>query len=163
VPTCDRRTSEVEIRPAEEHHRRPAARLFAAVAEERDGIAAEPPVDVDRRAASLRLEGSLVALAGDEVVGWLNVERTPFGFGEIGMMVARDWRGRGVGSALVAASIEWGRAYGLHKLTLGVFPHNEAAIGLYRKFGFEEEGRREKHIRRANGELWDLIEMGLLL
>jgi len=26
-----------------------------------------------------------------------------------------------------------------------------------------EEGRRVRHIRRRNGELWDLIEMGLLL
>ena len=86
-----------------------------------------------------------------------------FGFGEIGIMVARDWRGLGVGSALVAAGIEWGREHGLDKLTLSVFPHNEAAIALYRKFGFVEEGLRLKHIRRANGELWDLVEMGLLL
>ena len=79
------------------------------------------------------------------------------------MMVAADWRGRGVGTALVAAAIEWARARGLHKLTLSVFPHNDAAIALYRKFGFVEEGRRIKQIRRANGELWDLVEMGLLL
>ena len=79
------------------------------------------------------------------------------------MLVARDWRGRGAGSALVAAAIEWGREHGLHKLSLSVFPHNETAIGLYRKFGFVEEGRREKHMRRASGELWDLIEMGLQL
>jgi RimJ/RimL family protein N-acetyltransferase len=46
---------------------------------------------------------------------------------------------------------------------LSVFPHNEAAIALYRKFGFREEGRRVEHIRRASGELWDLIDMGLLL
>jgi hypothetical protein len=26
-----------------------------------------------------------------------------------------------------------------------------------------EEGRRAKQIRRANGELWDLIEMGVQL
>jgi RimJ/RimL family protein N-acetyltransferase len=44
-----------------------------------------------------------------------------------------------------------------------VFPHNEAAIRLYRKFGFVEEGRREKQIRRANGEIWDMLEMGLRL
>jgi RimJ/RimL family protein N-acetyltransferase len=55
------------------------------------------------------------------------------------------------------------RSRGLHKLALSVFPHNEAAIALYRKFGFVEEGRRRRHVRRANGELWDLIEMGLLL
>jgi RimJ/RimL family protein N-acetyltransferase len=51
----------------------------------------------------------------------------------------------------------------LHKLTLGVFPHNERAIALYRKSGFVEEGRHVKHIRRSNGELWDLVDMGLLL
>ena len=153
----------IEIRPAGEHDRRPLAQLFAAVAEERDGIAAEPPIDVGARATNLRLDGTLVAIAVDEVVGYLRVEASSFGFGEIGMMVARDWRGRGVGSALVAAAIEWGRENGLHKLTLSVFPHNAAAIRLYRKFGFAKEGRREKQIRRANGEIWDLIEMGLQL
>ncbi len=59
--------------------------------------------------------------------------------------------------------IEWARERGLHKLSLSVFPHNAAAIALYRKFGFVEEGRRVKHFRRASGELWDTIDMGLLL
>lgn len=153
----------IEIRLADERDRRPLALLLAAVAEERDGIATEPPIDVEERAASWRLDGTLVAVAVDEVVGMLHVEQSRFGFGEIGMMVARDWRRRGVGSALVAAAIEWGRERGLHKLTLSVFPHNETAIGLYRKFGFATEGRREKQIRRADGDLWDLIEMGLQL
>jgi RimJ/RimL family protein N-acetyltransferase len=139
------------------------ALLFAAVAEERDGIAAEPPIDVDRRAANWDLDRTFVALAAGEVVGFIFVIESGFGFGEIGMMVAREWRGRGVGTALVTAAIEWAQARGLHKLTLSVFPHNEAAIALYRKFGFVEEGRLIKHIRRDNGELWDLIEMGLLL
>lgn len=152
----------IEVRPAEDRDRRPLALLFAAVAEERDGIAAEPPIDIDERAASWRLDGTLVALAADEVVGLLNLA-SHFGTGEIGMLVARDWRGRGVGTALVAAAIEWAQARGLHKLALSVFPHNAAAIALYRKFGFVEEGRRAKHIRRASGEQWDLIEMGLLL
>jgi len=79
------------------------------------------------------------------------------------MMVAAGWRGRGVGSALVAAAIDWARAQGMHKLSLSVFPHNAAAIALYRKFGFVEEGRRVRHLRRASGALWDLIDMGLLL
>ena len=96
-------------------------------------------------------------------MGCLDVEPSRHGFGEIGMLVARDWRGRGVGSALLAAAIEWARERGLHKLSLAVFPHNAAAIALYRKFGFVEEGRRIAHYRRASGELWDAIEMGLLL
>jgi RimJ/RimL family protein N-acetyltransferase len=164
--TCHDRgvtASAFEVRPAEDGDRGPLALLFAAVAEERDGIAAEPPVDVERRAAAWQLDGTLVAVADGEIVGELQVHETSFGFGELGMLVAADWRGQGVGSALVVAAIEWARARGLHKLSLGVFPQNAAAIALYRKFGFVEEGRRRQHIRRANGELWDLIEMGLLL
>jgi RimJ/RimL family protein N-acetyltransferase len=44
-----------------------------------------------------------------------------------------------------------------------VFPWNEPAIALYRKFGFVEEGRLRKQYRRQNGELWDVLVMGLVL
>jgi RimJ/RimL family protein N-acetyltransferase len=153
----------LEIRLACDDDRLSLAVLFAAVAEERDGIATEPPVDIEARAASWTLEGTLVAVANGVIVGSLHVEQSRFGFGEIGMAVAREWRGRGVGSALLGAAIDWARERGLHKLSLSVFVHNTAAIALYRKFGFVEEGRRVKHFRRANGELWDAFEMGLLL
>ena len=152
-----------QIHPAQDGDRLPLAVLFAAVAEERDGIATEPPVDIEARAASWTLDGTLVAVVGDEIVGSLHIELSRHGFGEIGMAVAREWRGRGVGSALLAAAIEWARERGLHKLSLAVFAHNDAAIALYRKFGFVEEGRRVKQYRRASGELWDAVEMGLLL
>jgi ribosomal protein S18 acetylase RimI-like enzyme len=152
-----------QVRPARDDDRLPLALLFAAVAEERDGIATEPPVDVEARAASWTLDGTLVAVAGAEIIGSLHVEQSRFGFGEIGMAVAREWRGRGVGAALLTAAIAWARERGLHKLSLSVFPHNAAAIALYRKFGFVEEGRRIKHYRRASGELWDALDMGLLL
>lgn len=152
-----------QIRPALDADRLALAVLFAAVAEERDGIATEPPVDVEARAASWTLDGTLVAVADAELIGSLHVERSRFGFGELGMTVAREWRGRGVGSALLAAAIEWAREQGLHKLSLSVFPHNAAALALYRKAGFVEEGRRVKHYRRGSGELWDAVDMGLLL
>ena len=95
--------------------------------------------------------------------GCICIVQIGHGFAELGMAVAREWRGRGVGSALLAAAIEWAREHGLHKLCLGVFAHNAAAIALYRKFGFVEEGRRVKQYRRASGELWDTVDMGLLL
>lgn len=154
---------DISVRPADDGDRRSLALLLAAVAEERDGIAAEPPIDVDKLAESWKIDGTLVALADDAIVGEIRVDPTWMGFGEIGMMVAADWRGRGAGKALVAAAIEWARGRGLHKLALSVFPHNRAAIALYRKFGFVEEGRLVRHVRRADGQLWDLIEMGLLL
>jgi ribosomal protein S18 acetylase RimI-like enzyme len=162
LAVCEHPTVPAEIRLASEGDRVAMARLFAAVAEERDGIAAEPPVDVEKCAAAWDLDRTLVAIDNDEVVGLLSLDEH-FGFGELGMFVAADRRGRGIGSALVEAAIERARSRGLHKLALGVFPHNEGALRLYRKFGFVEEGRRVRHIRRQNGELWDLIEMGLLL
>ena len=57
------------IRIAENNDRVPLASLFAAVAEERDGIAAEPPVDVERRAAFIDLEATIVAEAGEGIIG----------------------------------------------------------------------------------------------
>lgn len=141
------------------------AKLYAAVAEERDGIAAEPPVNIDERAAlfARTVGGSVVAVADDQIIGILHVEATRHGFGEIGMLVDRDWRGRGAGSELVQSAISLAREQGLHKLSLEVFAHNTAAIALYRKCGFIEEGRRTRQYRRASGELWDSIIMGLAL
>jgi RimJ/RimL family protein N-acetyltransferase len=152
-----------QIRAARDDDRLPLALVFAAVAEERDGIGTEPPVDVEARAASWTLDGTIVAVGNGEVVGSIHVGTSGHGYGEIGMAIAREWRGRGVGSALMAAAIDWARAQGLHKLSLGVFAHNAAGLALYRKYGFVEEGRRVKHYRRQSGELWDSIEMGLLL
>jgi len=103
------------------------------------------------------------AVAGGQVIGMIHVEASRHGFGEFGMLVDRDWRGRGVGSALVQAAIALARQQGLHKLSLEVFAHNAAGIALYRKCGFVEEGRRPGQYRRASGELWDTIIMGRAL
>jgi RimJ/RimL family protein N-acetyltransferase len=141
------------------------AELFAAVAEERTGIASEPPVDVEQRTAQFTasVAFSIVAVADGQVVAMIHTNVSRHGFGELGMLVDREWRGRGVGSALIQATIDWAREQGLHKLSLEVFALNTAAIALYRKCGFVEEGHRVRHYRRANGELWDSLVMGLPL
>ena len=156
---------EFEVRPAQAGDAPAMAQLFAAVAQERDGIATEPPVDIEERTAlfAQAADDSFVAVAHGQVAGMLNLNVSRHGFGEFGMTVSREWRGRGVGSALVHAAIDRARDQGLHKLCLEVFPHNAAAIALYRRCGFTEEGRRVRQYRRANGELWDSIVMGLPL
>jgi len=157
--------SDFEIRPARPEDGRELAELFAVIAEERDGIATEPPVDVEARSPQFAASAdrTIVADSAGEIVGSLYLSPSRFGVGELAMAVARPWRGRGVGSALLAAAIDKAREEGLHKIALEVFPHNAAAIALYRKFGFVEEGRLVKHYRRQSGELWDAIAMGLLL
>jgi len=153
------------VRPASVADARAMAELFAAVAEERTGIATEPPVDVEERTAQFAasIAESIVAVSDGQVIGHIHTGVRRYGVGEVGMLVDREWRGRGVGSALLQAAIAWARDQGLHKLSLEVFAHNAAGIALYRKCGFVEEGHRVKHYRRANGELWDSLVMGLPL
>jgi putative acetyltransferase len=45
----------------------------------------------------------------------------------------------------------WADEVGVEKLFLSVYPHNDAAIALYRKFGFVEEGRLSGHSKKAAG------------
>ena len=137
--------------------------MWAAVVEENVGLGTEPPVDIDARAASWNLEGAFLAEAGGDIIGSIHVQKSRHGFADIGMCVAKGWRGKGLGSALMDVAEQWARKQGVHKLSLGVFAHNERAVALYRKHGFVEEGRRVKHYRRKNGELYDSLEMGKLL
>jgi L-amino acid N-acyltransferase YncA len=94
--------AEFVVRPAQPDDARAMAEIFAAVAEERDGIATEPPVDIGERAARFArsMDGSIVAEADGRIIGMIHVEASRHGFGEFGMLVAAGWRGRGVGSAL---------------------------------------------------------------
>jgi RimJ/RimL family protein N-acetyltransferase len=70
---------------------------------------------------------------------------------DLGLMVALAHRRRGVGTALLDRAVAWAREAGIEKLELHVFPHNEPAILLYEGFGFEREGLRRNHYRRAGG------------
>ena len=106
-------------------------------------------------------QGTFVAEALGAVIGQIGMALRPYGVADMGMLVAAPWRGRGVGSALLSAGIDWARGAGAHKVALQVWPHNEAALALYRRFGFEEEGRLRRHYRRRNGEVWDAVMMGL--
>jgi RimJ/RimL family protein N-acetyltransferase len=98
------------------------------------------------------------------VVGRLSVARDQHPasahVADLGLMVARDARGQGVGSALLRAAVAWSHDAGVRKLELHVFPWNEPAIALYEKFGFVREGYRKGHYSR-DGEDVDAILMAL--
>ncbi len=59
----------------------------------------------------------------------------------LGISVAPEAQGRGVGSALMAAMCDYADNWvGALRIELTVYTDNERAIRLYRKFGFEIEG-----------------------
>ena len=143
-------------------------RLYDAVAAEGRWIGGEAPSDkvARRRVFDEHLRDAdavtFLAEADGRSVGHLDIE-VRRGIAELGMMVDSEWRGRGVGSALMEACITWATKHGAHKLVLEVWPHNTAAQSLYRKYSFEQEGLFKRHYRRRNGELWDAVRMGLVL
>jgi RimJ/RimL family protein N-acetyltransferase len=141
---------------------------FEAVAAEGRWVATELPLDPSRRRETFdrALEGaeaaSFVAEEGGSLVGSIGLELQG-GRAGLGMWVASQSRGRGAGTLLLGTGVDWAREHGAHKVVLEVWPHNEPALALYRKAGFEVEGRLRRHYRRGNGELWDAICMGLVL
>lgn len=152
----------VEVRPARAADVRSMLRMFSAVASERRFIRTES-VSRDRarrirrsfRRPWTRERADIVAVADGRVVGHLGVEREEGPIldhvASLGMGVAREWRGRGIGSALLAEAFRWAQWAGVEKLALTVYPGNEAAISLYGKFGFEEEGRLVAHSKKSYG------------
>jgi RimJ/RimL family protein N-acetyltransferase len=96
------------------------------------------------------------------IVGALGMHSTKAsGVSSLGMWVAPAHRGRGGGRMLMEAALAE-RPEDIHKIELEVWPDNEAAIALYRKLGFEEEGLRRDHYRRRDGTLRSSLIMARL-
>jgi RimJ/RimL family protein N-acetyltransferase len=80
--------------------------------------------------------------------------------GRLGIGVQADYRGLGVGAALLQALLDWATAEPeLERIELSVFAHNKRAIGLYRKLGFVEEARLLGAFKLADGAYYDDVMM----
>lgn len=67
----------------------------------------------------------------------------------VGITVAKDWQGQGVGDLLMAALINWADNWGhVLRIELTVFADNERAIALYQRHGFEQEGHMKAYALR---------------
>ncbi|HEX7246967.1 MAG TPA: diaminopimelate decarboxylase [Actinomycetota bacterium] len=102
-------------------------------------------------------EAQIVAIdAAGRLIGHLYIEREAHPVtrhvASLGIAVAADARGRGIGTALMAEAMRWARSVGVDKVVLSVYPHNRAAIALYRRFGFVQEGRLARHSRKSYGD-----------
>jgi diaminopimelate decarboxylase len=152
---------EIRIRPARPRDARSYLDFWRAIVAEGRAVRTESvtsPVHVYRarfRRSWTDREAQIVAVESGRVVGHVYVQRelhpVTRHVATLGIAVAADRRSLGIGSALMAEAIRWGRSVGVEKLMLSVYPTNAAAIALYRRFGFVDEGRLVRHSRKSYG------------
>ena len=95
----------------------------------------------------------LIARVGQEIAGWAALSPVSSrcvyaGVGEVSVYVGADYRGAGVGRALLTALIAASERDGVWTLQAGIFPENVASVRLHKSCGFREVGRRERIGRR---------------
>lgn len=111
-------------------------------------------------------ESVLVCARGGELAGFVGIVgggyRRNRHSAYLVLGVRQKYAGQGVGMQLMEAAEDWARRQGIHRLELTVMTHNQRAIGLYRKMGFEIEGVRHDSLR-VNGRYVDEYAMVKLL
>lgn len=105
----------------------------------------------------------VVAENEGSIVGWASLNpynnRCAYaGVGDLSVYIAREYRGRGIGSLLLKAIEEAARKNGFHKIILYTFPFNEMGQKLYAKNGFREVGTFQKH-GILDGKFVDVMAM----
>lgn len=81
---------------------------------------------------------------------------------EIAISVRKDYWGKGIGTGIMNVLMDFARKSGAEVIELQVRSDNEAAISLYKKFGFEKIGTNEKFFK-INGEFFAADYMNLYL
>jgi len=99
----------------------------------------------------------LVMRDGENVVGWAALspvsKRSVYrGVAEGTVYVAENFRGQGIGRALLDALVSESERNGIWTLQASIFPENTASVELHLRCGFREVGRRER-IATLNG-IW---------
>ena len=109
----------------------------------------------------------IVALHAQQIVGLLNfvggLKQRVSHDGEVGISIAIDFQGTGVGRRMMEVFLEWAAEnLLLNRVTLHVMGNNHRALTLYRSLGFEVEGRRRGAVVFDTGKVEDLVMMGLI-
>jgi len=108
----------------------------------------------------------LVAEIDDKIVGHAFLEplllASTAHVVRVTIAVHEGYQREGIGRALMNELLGWARANpSVEKVELQVRSANEAALGLYRSLGFQEEGRKTKRIKVGPNEYLDDIYMAL--
>jgi len=81
---------------------------------------------------------------------------------ENSLYVDADWRGGGVGRAILTELLTLAARHGFHSVIARIVGHNEASIGLHRALGFEMVGI-EHEVGRKHRRWLDVVELERLV
>lgn len=104
----------------------------------------------------------LVAAADNEIVGILALLDTPLCSGAtgalaVGLHLVRQWRGRGIGSAMLRYALRWAREHGYRRLEADIFTTNKRSVRLFSKAGFHEETCRRRAIQVGAQQISEVV------
>jgi phosphinothricin acetyltransferase len=169
--TTAARTERLRVRPARAADVPAITRIYNEGIRDRLATLETEERTPEERLAWLQARGErhpvLVAERNGAVAGWgslnsFNPRPVYDHVADFSVYVGREARGARVGSALLAALVDRARSIGYHKLVLAAFPHNDAGMRLYRRFGFREVGvYREQGL--LDGRWVDVVIMERLL
>ncbi|GKX66233.1 GNAT family N-acetyltransferase [Inconstantimicrobium mannanitabidum] len=106
----------------------------------------------------------LVAKSNDKVLGFAVLSPTSSrcvyrGVAEVSIYIGENYRGLGIGKALMANLIKLSEENNFWTLQSGIIRENTASIELHKKCGFREIGVREKVAKMDNGVWHDTVLM----
>lgn len=109
----------------------------------------------------------IVALNQDQIAGFASYGpwRTRCGYRrtvEHSVHMHRDFRGQGIGTALILRLIELAKADGRHVMLSGISADNEGSLRLHQRLGFYESGRMQQ-VGFKFGRWLDLVFMQKVL
>jgi L-amino acid N-acyltransferase YncA len=108
----------------------------------------------------------MVAEVGGRIVGQGTLHRGR-GYNrhisEVRIFVCREFRGRGVGTALIQGIIDVAKLFGLHHIFTLVVSSRPQDMRAFEGLGFRTEGILHDRFMDAEGNTYDMIEMSLHL
>ncbi|MFC7373459.1 GNAT family N-acetyltransferase [Fictibacillus iocasae] len=109
----------------------------------------------------------LLALVGEKIISIATITSSQRArskhVGTLGIVVSKEYKGKGIGKRLMKELIQWASQNGItKKISLVTRQDNENAIALYKQLGFKKEGLSERDTF-IDGIYYHTLSMALFL
>ncbi|MFW9959329.1 MAG: GNAT family N-acetyltransferase, partial [Candidatus Odinarchaeota archaeon] len=109
---------------------------------------------------------SIVAVFENKIVGIAAIHQftrpRERGIGDMMIYIHQDFHGIGLGTIMTQNLLALAKEKGLYRIGLEVVEENDAAVRLYKKLGFEIEGRKKDAYYGADEKYYNILVMGIL-